>query len=421
MSPLRALLLIPLIASISPVSAATSTSAAAPVRIGAVFPLHGPLAPLARQEYRGVQIARDMVNAAGGVNGRRIVLVTRELHNPEAAGPVMQGLKRSGITTVLGAYSSALSIPASAAAARREMVYWEAGAVADRLTGRGLPTVFRVGASGSNLGANSAHFAASQLASRLHIPVRRLRITVVHARDDYADSVANAAVSRARAAGMQVVARVQYDPYEPQWSSVIRQVRSSHPNILILASHIPDGVAFRRAFLAAHLHVGAFIGSTMAQCVPEFGALLGRDAVGVFASDRPGEGFNPAGLQPGARSLYNRFASAWRQSGGSDLAVEEGLAGFTAAWVLFHHVLPRATHGSEPGAAAVSRAARSTNLRSGSLPNGAGVRFATDRAHLGQNLRAAAVIWQWQGVRHSVVVWPSMYASGHIRMVPLPR
>jgi hypothetical protein len=57
----------------------------------------------------------------------------------------------------------------------------------------------------------------------------------------------------------------------------------------------------------------------------------------------------------------------------------------------------------------------------GGLPNGAGLLFARDRRHLGQNLRAAAVIWQWQGVRHSVVVWPATYATGHIALVPLPR
>lgn len=418
---LRALLLLPLITTVSIASARTTAPAATPIRIGAVFPLQGSLSPLARQEYRGVQIARDMVNAAGGVGGRRIVLVTQELHDPNAASSAMQTLKRRGITTVVGAYSSALSIPASAAAASRGMVYWEAGAVADRLTGRGLPTVFRVGASGSNLGANSAHFAAAQLAPRLHLNPRQLRITVVHAQDDYAVSVARAAVSRAHAAGMQVVADVPYNTYAPDWPAVIRAVRTSHPHILILASHIPDGVAFRKAFLAAHLHVDAFIGSTMAQCVPEFGALLGRDAVGVFASDRPGEGFNPNGLQPAARALYDRFAAAWRKGGGSPLAVDEGLAGFTAAWVLFHDVLPRATRNGGLGAAAVTTAARSTTLPTGSLPNGAGLRFATDRVHLGQNLRAAAVIWQWQGIRHSVVVWPSMYASGTITMVPLPR
>jgi len=49
------------------------------------------------------------------------------------------------------------------------------------------------------------------------------------------------------------------------------------------------------------------------------------------------------------------------------------------------------------------------------------VRFAGDPAHLGQNLRAVAVIWQWQAVERSVVVWPSQYATGVPIDVPLPR
>ena len=44
----------------------------------------------------------------------------------------------------------------------------------------------------------------------------------------------------------------------------------------------------------------------------------------------------------------------------------------------------------------------------------------SERAHEGQNLLAAAVIWQWQAVRHSVVVWPPAYATGAPAMVPLP-
>lgn len=396
----------------------TRSAAAGTIRIGAVFPLMGGMGSLAREEYRGVQIARDLVNASGGVDGRQIVLVTRDLEEPARVQDVMDGLHAQGITTVLGAYSSALSIPAAYAASHDGMVYWEEGAVADRLTGQGLPDVFRVGANGSDLGTNSARFAATQLAPRLGVKPSSLRISVVSAVDDYAISVAGAAVREARAYGMQIAGWNQYDAYAPNWAQVLRAVRAQHPDILILASHIPDGIAFRRAFLRAKIHVKAFIGSTMAQCEPDFGNALGKDAIGVFASDRPMGGFNARALNGAARALYNRLAAAWHHETGQAQPTEEGVAGFTAAWVLFHDVLPHARNLSPESIAAM---ARSLNLLYGSLPNGAGLRFATDRAHLGQNLRAAAVIWQWQAVRHSVVVWPSVYATGHITMVPLPR
>ena len=58
-----------------------ATGAREPVRIGAVFPLR-TIGALAREEYLGVRIAHDFVNANTGVEGRPITLVTRELDTP---------------------------------------------------------------------------------------------------------------------------------------------------------------------------------------------------------------------------------------------------------------------------------------------------------------------------------------------------
>ena len=230
------------------------------------------------------------------------------------------------------------------------------------------------------------------------------------------------------------------------------QLRAARPDVVILASHIPDGVAFRRAMIAADLHVGALIGSTMAECDPDFAGDLGPSAVGVFASDRPTGGFQPSALDPGARALYDRFAAAWaaRPGGSSEPGeygsgqpaasapeyaingpveagstaagpTEEGLSGFAAAWALFHDVLPAASRSGSVAASAVASIARSIDLPTGSLPNGAGLRFSVDPATLGQNERAAAVIWQWQAVRSYTFVWPPTYETGQIRFVPLDR
>jgi hypothetical protein len=168
--------------------------------------------------------------------------------------------------------------------------------------------------------------------------------------------------------------------------------------------------------LAAHLHVGALIGSTMAECGPDFGLELGSAAIGVFASDRPTQGFNANVLNADARATYERFSRAWEQSTGGP-PTEEGLAGFTAAWALFHDVLP---HVGTLDAGSIATVARGLDMPRGSLPNGAGIQFSSDPAMLGQNTRAAAVIWQWQAVRHSVTVWPPVDATGTPELIPLP-
>ena len=202
--------------------------------------------------------------------------------------------------------------------------------------------------------------------------------------------------------------------------------------------------------LAARLKVGALIGSTMAECDPDFAGDLGPDAVGIFASDRPTAGFQPGVLSGAARTTYQRLAEAWSRNGGATPPsspeertdygkgqdegytitgpilngttdpTEEGISGFSAAWALFHDVLPAAARGTLD-AQSIAAAARGVDLPVGSLPNGAGIRFSSEPATLGQNLRASAVIWQWQAVRSYTFVWPPSYATGSIALVPLPR
>jgi len=433
-----------------PVGVASSSAGA--IRIGAVFPLDGTAKVLASEELAGVRAAADFVNADGGINGARIVLDVRDLERGADAPAVMAALRASGAKVVVGAYSSELSIPASQAADDTGLVYWEAGAVADRLTGRGLPLVFRVGASGTNLGTNSAVFAATQLAPQLDRTPAQLRVAIVAAHDDYAQSVAGAAAIAAKAAGAPLVAHLTYNPTLPEWPHVMSTLAAARPDVVILASHIPDGVGFRRAMLDAHLHVGALIGSTMAECDPDFAGDLGPDAIGIFASDRPTGGFQPSALNPAARAVYDRFAAAWSArrasqgesprydrpaaentpseytisgpvTAGSDAAgpSEEALSGFAAGWALFHDVLPAAADSGGLDASGIASAARSMVLPAGSLPNGAGLRFSNDSSTLGQNELAAAVIWQWQAVRSYTYVWPPTYQTGAIDFVPLAR
>ena len=385
------------------------------LNVGAVFPVKGMQSALGLEELRGVRIAAQLVNQDGGVGGRPVNLVVRDLETREQAAGAVAAVKAAGAQVVVGAFSSQLSMPAAAAASRDGIVYWEAGAVVDRLTGSS-PLVFRIGATGGDLGDNSGRFAATVLAPRLGLTAQHTRVAVLYENDAYGQSVANAALASARAAGMPIVSRLAYDYYTPRWPSVLGQLAAVHPDVLILASYIPDGIAFRRAMLASGLHVGAMIGSTMAECGPTFGNELGPQAVGVFASDRPEGGFNPGALNTVGARASARLTAAWRAQTGEAQPSEEGLAGFSAGWALFHYVLPRA---HQLGAAGVAAAARTLALSPGTLPNGAGLRFGTG-AQLGQNTLAAAVIWQWQSSRHSVVVWPRTYATGTARLIPLP-
>jgi branched-chain amino acid transport system substrate-binding protein len=397
-------------------AAACSTVAASgpvPFRVGAIFPLSGSTAPGSTDEYLGATLAAQLVNAAGGIAGHPISLDVRDVENQGQIPAAVSSLHADGVHVVIGAYSSQLSIPAAAAVSAAGMVYWETGAVADRVTGQGSPLVFRVGVNGAELGSNSGKFMLQELVPRMGIPMDRIRVSFVTADDNYGHSVADATRAALDAGGMSISGESIYNPYTPDWTPVMRALAAEKPDILVLSSHIQDGIAFRRAFLAAELQVKVFMGTTMAQCDQDFGNVLGSAAVGVFASDRPQGDFNPSALDSQARALYKRFAALWKQRTGAAAPDEEGIAGFSAAWVLFADVLGRA---GDDSAGSIAATARALDLPSGTLPNGSGVLFSTAPDQLGQNARAAAVVWQWQAPRHSVVVWPPVYATGQVKL-----
>ena len=54
-------------------------------RIGTIYPLTGPLSKNGVKNFDGVKIATEMINDAGGVLGKKVVLISADAPNPQAA------------------------------------------------------------------------------------------------------------------------------------------------------------------------------------------------------------------------------------------------------------------------------------------------------------------------------------------------
>jgi branched-chain amino acid transport system substrate-binding protein len=397
------------------VPATSRAQAAGPIVIGALYPLQLGSPPL--EEYHGLQTAAAMVNAAGGIQGRQVRLsldsVQRQVDIPSA----VHHLVAQHVTAIVGASESGYALPASEIVQQAGTIYWESGAVATMLTTPGHPDVFRTVTTSQTLGRAAADYAARTIAPRLHLAPRQVRVAVVSVRDVYGSSVAAAQVAETRETGMRLVSWQQYYERNRNFVSIVRALKAAHPNVVLVAAYLPDAIAFRRETLRQHLKVGAMIGTSSSFCMPEFGATLGRDAVGLFASDKPDINISPRALTPAANRLRLQANARYRARYGADMT-SPAVAGFVAGWVLFHDVLP---HASSLTPAGIRQAALALNVPYGSEINGGGVRFAgPGEPDEGQNLRATSVIWQWQHPGKAAVVYPPSYATSTVRFVPLP-
>jgi len=386
-----------------------------PVRIGAVYPLSGTQGMGGIDEYHGVRVAAELANQEGGVGGRPIVLDQVDVPEADAAPGAIKALADRGVDLVLGSYGSTISSPAAAAAAGRGSLFWETGAVGKLAGPGGGDLVFRVAPTGGLLGRGAIRFVADELAPKLRRPAASLRFAIAAVDDVYGKAVADGARAELRERGLRAVADVTYDPRRYHPAKVVREVAAGRPDVLFVVAYLEDGVALRRQQVRQHLPLLASIGTSSSYCMPEFGALLGRDAVGLFASDKPDtHGINPAGLAPEARALLDRADTAYRQANGHSMSAA-ALAGFSGAWALFRHVLPAA---ASLAPADVAAAARTARVASGGLPNGSGLEFApAGGPDAGANLRAASVIWEWTEVNRREVTWPPQFATAPIAAI----
>jgi branched-chain amino acid transport system substrate-binding protein len=415
--------LVLLLAALAAATACTSSGGGSadppPIRIGAIYPLSGTQGPGGVEEFLGVQVAAQLVNRDGGVAGRPIVLDQMDVPEADAAPGAILRLAGRGDRLVIGSYGSTISSPAAATATAHGSLFWETGAVGKLAGTGGGDLVFRVAPTGGMLGRNAIAFVADQLAPRLHRRAGSLRFAVAAVDDVYGEAVAAGALDELRGRGLRAVADVRYDPRHLDAAKVVRRIAATRPDVLFVVAYLDDGVALRRQQVRQHLHLAASIGTSSSYCMPAFGALLGKEALGLFASDKPDtHGINPKGLRPDARALLERADGAYRAAYGQSMSAA-ALAGFSGAWALFHWVLPRAASLDPAG---VARAARSVSVPAGSLPNGSGLAFGRPGGpDGGANLRAAGVIWEWTAVGRRQVTWPPQFATAPIAAIPLAR
>src|SRR5215212_11565145 len=80
-------------------------SAQQPIRIGVLLPLTGPFAKNGIENWEAMQIARDMINEKGGVNGRKIEYVHGDATSPTAAiSETERVITRDGIKITTGSF-----------------------------------------------------------------------------------------------------------------------------------------------------------------------------------------------------------------------------------------------------------------------------------------------------------------------------
>jgi branched-chain amino acid transport system substrate-binding protein len=399
---------------------ASAGHAQQPIRIGVLLPVTGPFAKNGIENWEAVQIARDMINERGGINGRKIEYLQGDATNPNAAISETERLiTRDNIKITTGSFASPIAIAVSQAAERHGMFHWETTGAAEIITRRGFKHTFQVGAPARRYSEAAIDFIVDDLAKRLNKPAEELRVALLWENRAFGKSVGDGVRAYAGGKKIKLVYDEGYDQFATDVTPIVQKLKDVKPDILIAISFPNDAILFQRKAKELDFNVAAFIGVSAGYSSPDLRNSIGDAVNGLFVSDFPPK-VNAKVLKPDvskvAEEFYRRYEDKMKRPPAGHAS-----AGFSAIWALFTEVLPKAKT-FEPDE--LRDIALMLDLPEGSLVNGSGIKFTNfdwpgDPKDAGQNLRAAIGVWQWTKAGNEQV-FPERLATAPPAMVPLP-
>ena len=107
------------------------------IRLGHLTPMTGFLGALGEYAVMGIRMAAEEINAAGGVMGRQLEILSEDSVNPSVGSSKAQRMiERDGVVALLGEISSASALTISQVAARNKKLFMSIGARSDELRGK---------------------------------------------------------------------------------------------------------------------------------------------------------------------------------------------------------------------------------------------------------------------------------------------
>jgi len=210
-----------------------SAFAQADIKIGVAGPMTGANAAFGEQYMKGAQAAADEINAKGGVNGEKILLVKGDdACEPKQAVTVAKDLTNQKVAGVVGHFCSSSTIPASE-------IYDEAGIIAitpgstnPQVTERGLSAMFRMCGRDDQQGIVAGDYIVDVLKGK--------KVVVLHDKDTYGQGLADATKAQLVKRGVTPVLYEGLTRGEKDFSTIVTKIRGVGADVVYFGGLHPE-------------------------------------------------------------------------------------------------------------------------------------------------------------------------------------
>jgi branched-chain amino acid transport system substrate-binding protein len=379
------------------------------VKVGTIFPRSGPNAMLGEQAWRGADLARRIVNEAGGVNGKTVQFVDADAPNPQAAVTEAERLiSKENVKVMIGSLSSGNALSIASVTERSDAILWETSGISDDITKKGFISVLRTCDMGAIRGQTAVALSLEGVAKALGISPDAMKIAMVYEDSAYGTSQYNGALAEMKKRNKTFVAALGYNSASTDLSSVVLRLKQASPDVLISVGYINDVQLLCNGLRGYKATPKVIIGGGAGYTDPQFQVGQHDFANGVIGIDMPSNIDLALLKNDKTRALGKTFRERYNKEYGEapPLAAE---VVFMGAYALINDVLPRA---ADLSADSIRKAAMSVDVAE--TINGWSVKFDAT----GQNVGATAVAYQWQeGLKR--IVWPERLKSSEFKYLPL--
>ena len=363
---------------------------ALPLRIGEVASLSGVLAAQGTAVHEGVVYAVSEVNAAGGLGGNPVELITRDDGGrPDEATTAAQDLTtRERVSALVGGYVDSIVGPMAQLAERERVPYVASSSLDQRLTQRGNAWFFRISRLEPFVDATTA------------VPLELLPakdVAILFSATPGATQLARLQKERLEAHGVRVSAFESFQTGTPDFIPLLARVSASGARLLLMDGFFADNLVLLRQ-ISGQMSPGFAVVGAFGMEFPALVEQLGPLAEGAIGAIVWEPGMSLPGDLEGSRAYETGFTRELKHS-----PAPLSMYGYTAARAVLA-ALEKATRTSVPPERdAVRDALRATDLL---LPL---ERLRFDEH--GNPQRYEVGIFQIQNGRH-VLLYPREKAAG---------
>ncbi len=205
-----------------------------PIVVGITGPFTGPYADPGTAIRNAGQLAIADINAAGGINGRKLQAVPEDdACDAQQGTQAAEKLLTEHIVAIVGGYCSGASIPESDILhSNGDLPFITAASSNPKFTDQGYDNVFRM------VSRDDAEAPAD--VSFMQQFLKATKIAIMHDNTTYAKGVADSAKQAAQAAGIMVTYFDAITPGQKDYTAALVKVGSTHPDVLFYTGYYPE-------------------------------------------------------------------------------------------------------------------------------------------------------------------------------------